>query len=186
MEPGEGSFLRFWCFIRSFQCERVPYDLLIRACEAKPTWSSSGEVVKKLPLEAGVPEWLVDFYNTNKSLFHNPDIRARIRCIELIVENGVPYFEVAKARQPELKLYQLLSIADKRSIAQERITIILQAFPSINIKIIREEIVDRLIDIATRSVLPLLLCVTDADIKDWLLPNNHREYIQYAYASYLV
>ncbi|EWZ52500.1 acyl transferase/acyl hydrolase/lysophospholipase [Fusarium oxysporum Fo47] len=175
MEPGEGSFLRFCCFVRSFQCERVPCDLLVRACEAKPTWSSSGEVVEKLPLEAGVPEWLVDFYDTNKSLFHNPDIGARIGCMELIVENGVPYFEVAKARQPELELYQLLSIADERSMAQERITVVLQAFPSINIEIIGEEIVDRLMDIATRSVLPLLSCVTDADIKDWLLPNNHRE-----------
>lgn len=186
MEPGEGSFLRFCCFVRSFQCERVPCDLLVRACEAKPTWSSSGEVVEKLPLEAGVPEWLVDFYDTNKSLFHNPDIGARIGCMELIVENGVPYFEVAKARQPELELYQLLSIADERSMAQERITVVLQAFPSINIEIIGEEIVDRLMDIATRSVLPLLSCVTDADIKDWLLPNNHREYVQYAYASCLV
>ncbi|KAF5713070.1 hypothetical protein FMUND_8089 [Fusarium mundagurra] len=99
-------------------------------------------------------------------------------CVEIILENGVPYFEVATVSQPEIELNQLSSIANECSMAEERLAVFLQAFPSINIEIIGEEIVDRLMNIATQSILPLLSCLTDADIKDWLLPKNHEEYVE--------
>ncbi|KAF4498687.1 hypothetical protein FAGAP_5165 [Fusarium agapanthi] len=182
MDLNKDNLLRFYRFIRSFQCERIPCDLLIRACQPKSTWSSSGEAVERLPLEAGVPEWLIDFYDTNKPIFHDLDHGAHISGMEITVEHGIPYFEVATASQPEPELCQLSSIVDERSMAQERIVVFLQAFPSINTEIIGEEIVDRLMDIATRSILPLLSCVTDGDIKEWLLPKNHENLDSYIFS----
>ncbi|KAF5700326.1 guanine nucleotide-binding alpha-3 subunit [Fusarium globosum] len=184
MDPAEGNRLRFCRFIRSFQCEKVPCDLFVRACEPKLTWSSSGEVVERLPLEAGVPEWVTDLYNTNKHLLHDAGHGAHIGGLEIIIENGVTYFEVATAIKPETELCQLSSIADERSMAQERIGVFLQAFPSINIEIIGEEIVERLIDIAKRSILPLLLCVTEADIIDWLFPKNRWDLESYIFSFF--
>ncbi|KAF5633872.1 guanine nucleotide-binding alpha-3 subunit [Fusarium tjaetaba] len=175
MEPNEDSFLRFCRFIRYFQCAKVPCDLLIRACEPKLTWTSNGEIVQKLPLEAGVPEWLMVLYNTNKPFLHHPTHGSHIAGVEIILQNGVPYFDVATANQPELELNQLPSIDNEGSMAGELLAVFLQAFPSINIEIIGEEIVDRLMDIAMRSILPLLSCLTDADIKDWLLPIDQEE-----------
>ncbi|CVK85067.1 uncharacterized protein FMAN_16033 [Fusarium mangiferae] len=184
MDPTEVSRLRFCRFIRSFQCETVPCDLFVRACGPKSTWSSSGEVVQRLPSEAGVPEWLIDFYNTNKHLFHDADHGAHIEGLEIMIENGVPYFEVATASEPETEFCQLSSIADERSMAQARIDVFLQAFPSINIEIIGEEIVERLMDVAKGSILPLLSCVTDADIKDWLFTKNHCDLESYTFSFF--
>lgn len=137
-------------------------------------------------MEAGVPEWLMDLYNANKPLLHHPTRGSHIAGVEIILENGVPYFDVVTASQPELELNQLSSIANECSMAEERLAVFLQAFPSINIEIIGEEIVDRLMIVATRSILPLLSCLTDADIRGWLLPKSHEEYVEYAYWPHLV
>jgi hypothetical protein len=121
--------------------------------------------VERLPLEAGVPKWLVDFYNTRKSFFHDPES----------TRNGITYFEAIDAGQSGHQLDHEPSTIDEYSMARDRIAVFLHAFPSINIEIIGEEIVDRLMDTAESSVLPLLSCVTKADIEDWLLPKNPQQ-----------
>ncbi|RKK94337.1 hypothetical protein BFJ63_vAg8809 [Fusarium oxysporum f. sp. narcissi] len=85
--------------------------------------------------------------------------------------------------QREFELDQQTSITEERTMAQERLSVVLQAFPSINIEIIGEEIVDRLMDITKSSVLPLLSCVTDEDIEDWLLPKNLEKWAPYFHCS---
>jgi hypothetical protein len=131
--------------------------------------------VERLPLEAGVPKWLVDFYNTRKSFFHDPESTRNIPYVELTCKNGITYFEAIDAGQSGHQLDHEPSTIDEYSMARDRIAVFLHAFPSINIEIIGEEIVDRLMDTAESSVLPLLSCVTKADIEDWLLPKNPQQ-----------
>ncbi|KAF9765728.1 hypothetical protein IL306_001995 [Fusarium sp. DS 682] len=183
MEPDEDSLMRLCRLIRSFQLENIPSDLFIRACEPRPTWSSTGEIVQRQPLEAGVPEWLVSFYNANKPFFQDPDMKTRNGGVELILENGVTFFKVTNDGQPDPELDQDLSITEESGMAQERIAIVLQAYPSINAEVIGEEMIDRLMGTAKSSVLPLLSSLTDTDIKDWLLPQNLEELVQYAEVS---
>lgn len=172
MEPGDDSLFKFCRLLRSFDCDRIPSDLLIRACEPRPTWSSNGEIVQKRPIEAGVCEWLVNFYNANKPLFYDPELETHNGSIGLTLKNGVTYFDVTNEGQPDLELDQHMPIAEERAMARERIAIVLQAFPSNNTEIIGEEIINRLMDTAKSSVLPLLSTLKEADIKGWLLPKN--------------
>jgi hypothetical protein len=175
MEPKQDGLVKFFRLFQSFQCLKVPSDLFIRACESRSTWSSTGEIIERVPLEAGVPEWLVEFYNGNKSLFHDTELENRNGYIKPTTENGVAYLQVTSEGQPDLELAQSPSIIDKRLLARERIAIILQAFPSINAEIIGEEIIDRLMDVVKISILPLLSSLTEADIEGYLLPKILKE-----------
>ncbi|KAF4946475.1 hypothetical protein FGADI_11113 [Fusarium gaditjirri] len=172
MEPLGGDTARFIRLLLSFQCQKVPCDLLIRACESRPTWSSTGEIIDRLPLEAGVSEWLVDFYDGNKPFSHGIELGSYKGYINYTVEiDGIAYLEVTTGGQPDLE------VIEERTLARERIAIILQAFPSINAEIIGEEIIERLMDVVKTSILPLLSSLTEADIEDWLLPEKPNEQV---------
>ncbi|PNP85065.1 hypothetical protein FNYG_01590 [Fusarium nygamai] len=170
MEPMDRNSARLFQLLQSFQHQQVPCDLLIRACEPRPTWSSTGEIVDRLPLEAGVPQWLVEFYYDNKSLFDTTGMESQSGYIESTLENnGVAYLQVISEEQHDLET------VDERILARDRIAVMLQAFPSVNAEIIGEEIVDRFMDIVKTSILPLLSSLTVADIEDWLLPEIREE-----------
>ncbi|KAF5574850.1 hypothetical protein FPANT_11570, partial [Fusarium pseudoanthophilum] len=151
----EKTVFRVVHLLRSFDYGRVPIDLLTRACESKLTWSSSGEVVERYPLGAGVPKWLITFYKANKSWLQDQEQKPT---------NGHGY------QISENVLFS--SLVDERRLAHVRIAMALHAFPSINSEIIGDEMVDRLMDTAKASVLPLLSSLTEADIQDWLLPDR--------------
>ncbi|KAF5983785.1 hypothetical protein FCOIX_3001 [Fusarium coicis] len=170
MEPLGRDSARLLQLLQSFQCQKVPCDLLIRACESRPTWSSAGEITERLPPEAGVSEWLLDLYNKNKAFFHGTELVSYEGYINYTIGiDGVAYLEVTTEEQHELEVF------DERNLARERIAISLQAFPSQHAEIIGEEIIQRLMDILKTSILPLLSCLTEADIEDWLLPKTPRE-----------
>lgn len=170
MEPPTRDLARLLELLQSFQCQKVPCDLLIRACESKPTWSSTGEITNRLPLEAGVSKWLVDFYNANKPCFHGTAAEDFDLYIKYTTGmDGVAYLEATSERHPDLE------VIEERILARERIAIILQAFPSKNAEIIGEEVIERLMDVVKTSILPLLSSLTEADIEDWLsseIPNE--------------
>ncbi|KAF4338456.1 hypothetical protein FBEOM_7644 [Fusarium beomiforme] len=84
------------------------------------------------------------------------------------MESGVTYFEVTNEGEWD----QDTSITNERAMAHERIALVLQAFPSIKTEIIGEEMIDRLMEIAKNSVLPLLSSLTDEDVEDWLMPRG--------------
>ncbi|KAL9565578.1 hypothetical protein ACKAV7_009760 [Fusarium commune] len=170
MEPLGRDLARFLQLLQSFQCQKVPCDLLIRACESRPAWSSTGEITDRLPLEAGVSEWLVDFYNVNKRFLHGTALESYKRYIKYNTGiDGVAYLEVTSEGQPDLE------VIDERILAHERIATILQAFPSNNAEIIGDEIIDRLMDVVKTSIIPLLSSLTEADIEYWLLPKTHKD-----------
>ncbi|RBA12697.1 hypothetical protein FPRO05_04147 [Fusarium proliferatum] len=170
MDPMEGNSARFFQLLQSFQYHKVPCDLLTRACEPRPTWSSTGEIVERLPLKAGVPQWLVEFYYDNEFLFNATGLEGHNRYFKSTMENnGVAYLQVIGEEQSDLETI------DERILARERIAVMLQAFPSNNAEIIGEEIVDRFMDIVKTSILPLLSSLTVADIEDWLLPEIREE-----------
>ncbi|KAH7269050.1 acyl transferase/acyl hydrolase/lysophospholipase [Fusarium redolens] len=172
MEPKQDRLDRFFRLFQSFQCQRIPSHLFIRACESRPTWSSTGEIIERLPLEAGVPEWLVELYNDSKSLFHDTELGNHNGYVESTMDNGVIYLQVTDEGHVNLEVAQSPSVIDERVSAQERIAIILQAFPSNNAEILGEEIIDRLMDVVNISILPLLSSLTESDIEGWLLPKN--------------
>jgi hypothetical protein len=114
----------------------------------------------------------VNFYNANKPLFYDPELETHNGSVGLTLKNGVTYFDVTNEGQSDLELDQHILIAEERAMARERIAIVLQAFPSKNTEIIGEEMIDRLMDTAKSSVLPLLSALKEADIEGWLLPKN--------------
>ncbi|KAM0554035.1 hypothetical protein ACHAPJ_007110 [Fusarium lateritium] len=175
MESKDDGLVRFLRLFQSFQCQRIPSDLWIRACEPRPTWSKTGEIIKRPPLEAGVPEWLLEFYDGNMFLFHGTELEQHSGYVKTIMEHGVTYLEATNEGHPIPEVAQSPSFVDERMLAQERIAIILQAFPSINTEILGEEIIDRLMDVVKTSILPLLSSLTDADIEGWLLPQSPEE-----------
>ncbi|KAF4432635.1 hypothetical protein FACUT_8323 [Fusarium acutatum] len=123
-----------------------------------------------LPLEAGVSGWLVDFYDINKQFLNGTKPENYKGHIKYTMEiDGVAYLEVASEGQLDLE------VIDERTVARERIAMILQAFPSKNAEIIGEEIIERLMDVVKTSILPLLSSLTEADIEDWLLPTTPKE-----------
>ncbi|CVK84512.1 uncharacterized protein FPRN_01984 [Fusarium proliferatum] len=168
----EDTLLRLGHLLQSFHCGRVPIDLLTRACEPKMTWSSAGEVVEKHPGEREVPEWLVDFYQANKPWLRDLGQEPPNRIFKVISDNNIRYLQATGYGSPISGYEQHSSLVNERKLAHVRIAMALHAFPSINSEIIGEEMVDRLMDTAKTSVLPLLSSLTEADIQDWLLPER--------------
>lgn len=168
----EDTLLRLGHLLQSFPCGRVPIDLLTRACEPKMTWSSAGEVVEKHPVETKVPEWLVDFYQVNKPWLRDQGQEPPNRIFKIISDNNIRYLQARGYGSPISGHEQHSSLVNERKLAYVRIAMALHAFPSINSEIIGEEMVDRLMDTAKTSVLPLLSSLTEADIQDWLLPER--------------
>ncbi|KLP20420.1 uncharacterized protein LW94_14864 [Fusarium fujikuroi] len=136
------------------------------------TWSSAGEVVEKHPGEREVPEWLVDFYQANKPWLRDLGQEPPNRIFKIISDNNIRYLQARGDGSPISGHEQHSPLVNERKLAHVRIAMALHAFPSINSEIIGEEMVDRLMDTAKTSVLPLLSSLTEADIQDWLLPER--------------
>ncbi|SCN65893.1 uncharacterized protein FFE2_00127 [Fusarium fujikuroi] len=180
----EDTLLRLGHLLQSFHCGRVPIDLLTRACGPKMTWSSAGEVVEKHPGEREVPEWLVDFYQANKPWLRDLGQEPPNRTFKIISDNNIRYLQARGDGSPISGHEQHSPLVNERKLAHVRIAMALHAFPSINSEIIGEEMVDRLMDTAKTSVLPLLSSLTEADIQDWLLPERLDEREQFLYSLF--
>lgn len=109
----------------------------------------------------------MDFYNSNKSFFQGTKPGSYKGYIGYTTGlDGVAYLKVTSQGHDDLEGI------NKHIFARKRIAIIIQAFPSKHTEIIKEEVIERLINVAETSILPLLSSLTEADIKDWLLPKT--------------
>lgn len=160
MELQAYAATKFERLFQSFGFAKIPRGLFVRACSPRPTWTSAGEIIEKDPKEGGVPEWLIDQYTANSQI--SPHIAEHGRA-------GLERFGYRFDLGPDQENF----VIDGCTIAQERMAIILHAFPSVNAEIIGEEVMALLIDVVTTSILPFLSSLTEIDITGWLLPQDH-------------
>jgi hypothetical protein len=167
---------RFHQLLLCFQCEKIPIDLLIRACLPRQTWSSAGEIVLRSPREGGVPEWLMDFYNANQPLFHDRELASLPGVVNRTLDSGVWYFKPTTEQTSESgfdpELEPSSPFSDRQTLLRECISVVLHAFPFRNTEIVGEEIAARLLHVATTFALPVFASLTDSDIDSWLVPRE--------------
>ncbi|KAJ3458215.1 hypothetical protein MRS44_012324 [Fusarium solani] len=153
-----------------FQCHRVPFDLIRRACEPKSAWSATGEIEQIQPHEGGVPRWLLDFREAHRLLFDCDD-RPTAPCpdgVQLVKDCGIWYFET----RPNDSLGPDENEQNQDIYALQCIRIFNHAFPCRNTDVLGEEVAASLIPLAKAFLLPLLASVSEEDIQDWLLPKE--------------
>lgn len=154
-----------------FQCQRVPFDLISRACEPKSSWSAIGELEQIQPHEGGVPLWLLDLREAHRWPFgHGDDAAAPgLDGLRLINDCGIWYFEIQASPTDGLKADD-----DEQSqeYASQCIHIFNHAFPCRNTEVLGEEVAARLMPLAKSFLLPLLASVSEREIRHWLLPSE--------------
>ncbi|KAI8657773.1 hypothetical protein NCS57_01156500 [Fusarium keratoplasticum] len=153
-----------------FQCHRVPFDLIRRACEPKSAWSAAGEIKQIQPHEGGVPRWLLDFREAHRLLFDCDD-RSTAPCpdgVQLVKDCGIWYFET----RPNDSLGPDENEQNQDTYALQCIRIFNHAFPCRNTDVLGEEVAASLIPLAKAFLLPLLASVSEKDIQNWLLPKE--------------
>lgn len=171
MESQEGSEKRllylFCSFHSEFQSQMVPLDLIKRACEKKVFWSSSGSLKKIGPVEAGVPQFLLTFWEIYQHSLNTDGIFSDSGYVKLVTINGLRYIELDES------FFTLESaVEDDQELVFRCVQIFIHAFPSRNIEILGEDIAIRLMPLATSFLLPLLASISTEDIGIWLLPKD--------------
>ncbi|RSL62680.1 hypothetical protein CEP54_005630 [Fusarium duplospermum] len=153
-----------------FQCQRVPLDLINRACVPKSSWSATGEIEQIQPHEGGVPRWLIDYRETHQPLFDHNDgtAAACLDGLQLVKDCGVWYLEIQSTDSFEADEDE----QSQQTYASQCIRIFNHAFPCRNTEVLGEEVAASLIPLAKAFLLPLLASVSEKDIQDWLLPKE--------------
>jgi hypothetical protein len=154
----------------SFQCQRVPFDLISRALEPKWSWSATGEIEQIYPHEGGVPQWLLDLREAHQWPFDHDEGAAAPDHdgLRLVNDCGIRYFEVQPTDSLEADEYE----QSQEAYASQCIRIFNHAFPCRNTEVLGEEVAARLMPLAKVFLLPLLASVSENDIQDWLLPKE--------------
>ncbi|KAI8659744.1 hypothetical protein NCS56_01192200 [Fusarium sp. Ph1] len=154
-----------------FQCQRVPFDVISRACEPKSSWSAIGELEQIQPHEGGVPLWLLDLREAHRWPFgHGDDAAAPgLDGLRLINDCGIQYFEIQASPTDGLEADD-----DEQSqeYASQCIHIFNHAFPCQNTEVLGEEVAARLMPLAKSFLLPFLASVSEREIRHWLLPSE--------------
>lgn len=169
MKPQTYAEAKFERLFQSFGFAKIPRELFVRACSPRSTWTSAGEIIEKRPKQGGVPEWLINHYTANGNAFMFSEISKISACIAEQGRTGLDRFGYRFDLGPDQDDF----VIDDCTVAQERMAIILHAFPSINAEIIGEEVMAPLIDVVTTSILPFLSSLTEIDITGWLLPQDY-------------
>ncbi|RSL89021.1 hypothetical protein CEP51_001415 [Fusarium floridanum] len=174
MDESEGENPRgldqLYQLLLCFQSQRVPLDLINRACEPKPSWSATGEIEQIQPHEGGVPRWLLDLREAGLWPFNHDDgaVAPDHDGLRLVNDCGVWYLEI----QPTDSLEPDEDQQNQETYASQCIRIFNHAFPCRNTEVLGEEVAARLIPVAKTFLLPLLACLSENNIQDWLLPKE--------------
>ncbi|RSL93146.1 hypothetical protein CEP52_013417 [Fusarium oligoseptatum] len=151
-----------------FQCQRVPFDLISRACKPKSSWSATGEPEKIQPDEGGVPQWLLGLWETRQWPFsHADDAAAGVDGLRFVNDCGIQYLEI-QASSPANSLEASDDEQSQEAYISQCIRIFNHAFPCRNTEVLGEEIAARLMPIAKAFVLPLLASASERQICYWL------------------
>ncbi|KAL2677088.1 hypothetical protein Neosp_010855 [[Neocosmospora] mangrovei] len=157
-----------------FQCQRIPFDLIDRACEPKSSWSAIGELEQIQPHEGGVPLWLLDLREAHRWPFSHDDDDAAaapgLDGLHLINDCGIRYFEIQASPPDGLEADD--DEQNQEEYASQCIRIFNHAFPCRNTEVLGEEVAARLMPLAKSFLLPLLASVSEREIRLWLLPSE--------------
>lgn len=171
MEPQRESekelVYRFCAFHSQFQSQTVPLDLIKRACKKKVFWSSSGSPKQIAPLEAGVSQSLLTFWEIYQHSLSTDGIFSDSTYIKLVTINGLRYIELDESYFTSANTDE-----DDQELAFQCVQAFIHAFPTRNTEILGEDIAVRLMPLATSFILPLLASISTEDIRIWLLPKD--------------
>ncbi|RMJ19698.1 hypothetical protein CDV36_000699 [Fusarium kuroshium] len=157
-----------------FQCQRVPFDLISRACKPKSSWSATGEPEKIQPDEGGVPQWLLGLWETRQWPFsHADDAAAGVDGLRFVNNCGIQYLEI-QASSPANSLEASDDEQSQEAYISQCIRIFNHAFPCRNTEVLGEEIAARLMPLAKAFVLPLLASASERQICHWLPPSERK------------
>ncbi|KAH6949271.1 hypothetical protein DER45DRAFT_580981 [Fusarium avenaceum] len=163
----ERLFYRLCAFHSQFQIQTLPLDFIKRACEKKVFWSSSGSLKQIGPVEAGVPHFLLAFWETYQHSLNADDIFPDSEYIKLVTTNGLRYIQLDESYFTLEK-----TVEDDEDLAFQCVQTFIHAFPARNVEILGEDVAIRLMPLATSFLLPLLASISTEDIKIWLLPKD--------------
>lgn len=169
MEHKAHAATKFERLLQSFGFAKIPPELFVRASNPRPTWTLAGEIIEKTPKQEGVPEWLIDQFTANKKAFEFLNVSQISAHIAEQGRTGLGRFGYRFDLGPDQDNHAI----DDCTLAQERMAIILHAFPSLNAEIIGEEVMALLMEVVTESILPFLSSLTEMDITRWLFPQNY-------------
>ncbi|KAG5660358.1 hypothetical protein KAF25_002964 [Fusarium avenaceum] len=167
-EAEKDLLYRFCAFHSQFQNQMVPVDLIKRACEKKVVWSSSGSLKHISPMDAGVPYFLLIFWETYQHSLSTDGIFPDPSHIKLVTINGQRYIELNES------YFTSANLDDEydQELAFQCVQAFIHAFPTRNMEILGEDIAVRLMPSATSFILPILASISIEDIKIWLLPKD--------------
>ncbi|RTE83764.1 hypothetical protein BHE90_001717 [Fusarium euwallaceae] len=160
---------QFHHLLLCFQSQRVPLDLISRACKQKQTWSAKGELEWTQPHDGGVPQWLLEFWETYQEFLDHDD-GAAIPGLELRLVNdcGIRYFDTQVPTTEELEMDEQA----QEVYTPQCVRIFVHAFPCRHTEVLGEEVAARLFPLAKAFVLPLLASISSEDVRDWLFPEE--------------
>lgn len=171
MEPQRDSekelVYRFCAFHSQFQNQTVPVDLIKRACEKKVSWSSSGSLENIGPADAGVPHFLLTFWEIYQNSLSTDGILSDSSYIKLVTINGLRYIELDESYFTSANTDE-----DDQELAFQCVQAFIHAFPTRNMEILGEDIAVRLMPLAISFILPFLASISIEDIRIWLLPKD--------------
>ncbi|KAF5012462.1 hypothetical protein FDECE_1514 [Fusarium decemcellulare] len=161
---------KLYRFLLCFQSQRIPVDLITRACKPKATWSSSGEIVWAHPSNGGIPQWLIDISELSKDLFKHDGAVPGLESLEIVSQYGIRYFEFRDDGGRDG-----FSDTNDEISTQQCISSFIHAFPCRNTEILAEEVASRLLPLAKTFLLPFLAILSAKDVASWFLPQARPE-----------
>ncbi|KAI8714632.1 hypothetical protein NCS52_01183600 [Fusarium sp. LHS14.1] len=171
MNEGESSkgIDQFHHLLLCFQCQRIPLELISRACKQKQTWSAKGELEWSQPQENGVPQWLLEFWGTHQGLFDHDD-GAAIPGLELrlVSDYSIHYLDTQVTTTDKLETDEQV----QEVYTPQCVRIFVHAFPCRHTEVLGEEVAARLVPLAKAFLLPLFASISAEDVRDWILPEE--------------